>query len=93
VSHKTNTTAAARRGAFSEAGAQVVLHDTPGVVTQRSMHGPRHAARVKSAWTTAWQCDLLLFVVDAARQVRESQTDRWTGSHTPDPQAWLPNMD
>ena len=35
VSSKTNTTAAARLGAFTEGAAQVALYDTPGVVSTR----------------------------------------------------------
>ncbi len=35
VSSKTNTTAVPMLGAFTEGVAQVVLHDTPGVVDSR----------------------------------------------------------
>ena len=35
VSDKTNTTGAARLGAFTEGNSQVALYDTPGVVHTR----------------------------------------------------------
>jgi GTPase Era involved in 16S rRNA processing len=38
VSSKTNTTAAARLGAFTEGAVQVALFDTPGVVSTRCEH-------------------------------------------------------
>ena len=40
VSSKTNTTAVARLGAFTEGAAQVALYDTPGVVSTRCAHAP-----------------------------------------------------
>ena len=69
VSPKTNTTTAARLGAFRREHTQVVLYDTPGVVGPASLHGARHEQRVRSAWGTAAGTDLLLFLVDAQRQV------------------------
>ncbi|GAB4814249.1 hypothetical protein N2152v2_001295 [Parachlorella kessleri] len=69
VSAKTNTTAYSRLGAFTEGAAQVVLYDTPGVVGSQHYKNPRHERRVKSAWTVAGDCDLLLFILDAHRQL------------------------
>lgn len=69
VSHKTNTTVLPTLGAFTEGYTQVVLYDTPGVVGSKHYKNPRHAQRVQSAWTTAADCDLLLFVLDAHRQM------------------------
>lgn len=69
VSSKTNTTDAARLGAFTEGPSQVALYDTPGVVSTRFFRGNQHAKRVRSAWGTAADCELLLFIVDAHRQV------------------------
>ena len=54
----------------SQSTAQVVLQDTPGVVGQQSLHGARHELRVRSAWSAAADADLLVFLVDANRQVR-----------------------
>lgn len=87
VSHKTNTTLDTMVGAFTQGITQVVLFDTPGVVTKRSdiagniqehrisfvahRHyiNHKHSRRVRSAWGIASQSDILVFVVDAARQV------------------------
>ncbi|EIE23555.1 GTP-binding protein Era [Coccomyxa subellipsoidea C-169] len=71
VSSKTNTTDATRLGAFTEGPAQVALYDTPGVVTTRFLRGNQHAKRVRSAWGTASDCEMLLFIVDAHRQITE----------------------
>ncbi|BDA47463.1 probable GTPase Era at C-terminar half [Coccomyxa sp. Obi] len=71
VSSKTNTTDAARLGAFTEGTSQVALYDTPGVVSTRFFRGNQHAKRVRSAWGTAADCELLLFIVDAHRQITE----------------------
>ena len=49
-------------------GAQVLL-DTPGVVDGRNLRGRRHRARVASAWAAAARCDVLVFLVDAQRQL------------------------
>ena len=35
----------------------------------RNLRGARHAERVQSAWKTAAGCDVVLFVVDARRQL------------------------
>lgn len=38
--------------------------------SRRHYKNPKHERRVKSAWSVAADCDLLLFIVDAHRQVR-----------------------
>lgn len=43
----------------------------------RHYKNPRHERRVKSAWAVAADCDLLLFLVDAHRQVRLSRDGGW----------------
>ncbi|KAK9823289.1 hypothetical protein WJX72_001635 [[Myrmecia] bisecta] len=69
VSSKTNTTFVPTLGAFTEGPTQVVLYDTPGVVGKRQIRGLDHEQRVRSAWGTAADCDELLFIIDAHRQV------------------------
>lgn len=69
VSSKTNTTDSTRLGAFTDGPSQVALYDTPGVVSTRFFRGNQHAKRVRSAWGTASDCEMLLFIVDAHRQV------------------------
>lgn len=71
VSSKTNTTADSRLGAFTVGASQVVLLDTPGVVGPEHYHNAKHETRVKSAWKMAKNCGLLLFIVDAARQLQK----------------------
>ena len=46
-----------------------MLLDTPGVVDGRNLRGRRHRARVASAWAAAARCDVLVFLVDAQRQL------------------------
>ncbi|KAI3438239.1 hypothetical protein D9Q98_000676 [Chlorella vulgaris] len=70
VSPKTNTTEQSRLGAFTVDAAQVVLYDTPGVVGKEHYMNPTHQQRVRSAWTLAADCELLLFLVDAARELQ-----------------------
>jgi GTPase Era involved in 16S rRNA processing len=53
----------------------VVLHDTPGVVAPSSLRGTRHEHRVRSAWNTAAEADLLVFLIDAHRQVGSAAAD------------------
>jgi len=68
VSRKTNTTRGEALGALTEGDTQLLLYDTPGVVGPASWRGSAHAQRVASAWRTAADADVVLFVVDAARQ-------------------------
>ena len=69
MSAKTNTTVHSRLGAFTQGSSQVVLFDTPGVVASRHYKSPQHQARVQSAWRVAQDTDVLLFLVDAHRQL------------------------
>lgn len=69
VSDKTNTTTRSRLGAFTAGATQVVMFDTPGIVAPGQNLSPRHLRRVESAWKTASECDVLLFVIDAQRQL------------------------
>ena len=55
-------------GCATLGATQLLLHDTPGVVCPESWRGTAHASRVASAWRVAATADVLLFVVDAARQ-------------------------
>ncbi|KAL4452389.1 hypothetical protein ABPG75_008051 [Micractinium tetrahymenae] len=72
VSPKTNTTEQLRLGAFTSGVAQVVLYDTPGVVGKEHYKNPAHQRRVRGAWSAAGDCDLLLFLVDAARELQRA---------------------
>jgi hypothetical protein len=47
---------------------QVALYDTPGVTS--AVRNREHGARVQGAWQVAQHCGVVLFMVDAARQVR-----------------------
>ena len=69
VSSKRNTTVEVHLGAFTQGRTQVVLFDTPGIVQPKDLKYQGQEARVKSAWQTAADCDLLLLLVDAERQV------------------------
>lgn len=69
VSDKTNTTIRSRLGAFTAGATQVVLFDTPGIISPGSSMGLQQLKRVESAWKTASQCDVLLFVLDSHRQL------------------------
>lgn len=69
VSPKTNTTAQSRLGAFTVDNSQVVLYDYPGIVDPAYYQSVDHKTRVQSAWLEAADCDLLIFIVDAARQL------------------------
>lgn len=68
VSPKTNTTNVPMLGAWTEGEKQIVLFDTPGVVSPRQYRNAAQATRVSSAWGTASDCDILLFIVDVHRQ-------------------------
>ncbi|KDD76121.1 SOUL heme-binding protein [Helicosporidium sp. ATCC 50920] len=82
VSQKTNTTTVCQLGAFTENDAQVILYDTPGVVGRECVYmknvyayslehymNPKHRQSVESAWITAGDCDLMLYILDAERQL------------------------
>ncbi|DBA83023.1 TPA: hypothetical protein ACH3X1_006799 [Trebouxia sp. C0004] len=68
VSPKTNTTNVPMLGAWTEGTKQIVLFDTPGVVSPKQYRNAAQATRVSSAWGTASDCDILLFIVDVHRQ-------------------------
>jgi len=68
VSRKTNTTRLETLGALTCGDTQILLVDTPGVVTPESMHGDAHGSRVVGAWRAAASADVILFLVDAHRQ-------------------------
>ncbi len=70
MSAKTNTTVRSALGALTVGPAQVVLFDTPGVVASANYKTPVHERRVQSAWRVARDADLLLFLVDAQRQLQ-----------------------
>jgi GTP-binding protein Era len=68
VSRKTNTTRLETLGALTAGDTQILLVDTPGVVTPESMHGDAHGSRVVGAWRAAASADVIMFLVDAHRQ-------------------------
>ena len=70
VSAKTNTTRVETLGAVTKGVTQVVLLDLPGVVGPEHYRNPTHGTKVAGAWAAASDCDLLLFIVDAHRQVK-----------------------
>ena len=70
VSPKTNTTRVETLGQVTRGDAQVVLLDLPGIVGEEHHRNPRHGAKVAGAWAAAAQCDVVLFIVDAFRQVK-----------------------
>jgi GTP-binding protein Era len=57
-------------GQVTRGDAQVVLLDLPGIVGEEHHRNPRHGAKVAGAWAAAAQCDVVLFIVDAFRQVK-----------------------
>jgi small GTP-binding protein len=67
VSTKRNTTLEPRLGAFTSGHTQVVLYDTPGLVTRPEATNPLE--RLRSAWHVAASADLILYIVDADKQV------------------------
>lgn len=70
VSAKTNTTRVETLGAVTRGDAQLVLLDLPGIVGPEHYRNPTHATKVSGAWAAAADCDYLLFIVDAHRQVQ-----------------------
>ena len=59
-----------RRGVVFLPSQYVILLLPALPVSRRHYKNPKHERRVKSAWSVAADCDLLLFIVDAHRQVR-----------------------
>jgi GTPase Era involved in 16S rRNA processing len=74
VSTKRNTTLEPRLGAFTSGQTQVVLYDTPGLVTRPEATNPLE--RLRSAWHVAASADVILYIVDADKQVAGHA---WTG--------------
>lgn len=68
VSEKRNTTISAHLGVFTAASTQILLYDTPGIVQREDLKYTGQANRVRGAWATAEECDVLLLMVDACRQ-------------------------
>jgi GTP-binding protein Era len=55
---------------YTKGDAQLVLLDLPGIVGPEHYRNPTHATKVGGAWASAVDCDYLLFIVDAHRQVK-----------------------
>lgn len=53
----------------------MVLYDTPGIVRPSEAKYQGQGDRVRDAWRTAADCDMLLLVVDAAQLVNDAQLD------------------
>jgi GTP-binding protein Era len=66
VSAKAQTTRARLMGIAIQAGAQIVLVDTPGIFEPRRR---LDRAMVAAAWTGAEDADLVLFVIDSSKGV------------------------
>ncbi|ABO99288.1 predicted protein, partial [Ostreococcus lucimarinus CCE9901] len=69
VSRKTNTTRTRALGVRTVGDAQVVFVDAPGIVGREHYRNAAHARKVEDATALASECDALVFVVDAARQL------------------------
>eukprot|EP00210_Caulerpa_lentillifera_P001942 g1864.t2 len=90
VSSKQNTTVTSHLGAFEVHQTQVVLYDLPGIVRRKDARFKGQLARVQSAWTTATDCDVITFIVDAASIVnrtlrggaRGKASNKWDGEVT-----------
>jgi GTP-binding protein Era len=67
VSPKAQTTRARLMGIAIEAGAQILLVDTPGIFEPRRR---LDRAMVAAAWSGAGDADLILLVIDASERVR-----------------------
>jgi GTPase len=69
VSRKTNTTRTHTMGVKTIGDKQVVFVDAPGIVGSEHYRNAAHKRKVESAFGVASECDVLLFVVDAARHL------------------------
>eukprot|EP01024_Parvocaulis_polyphysoides_P021353 TRINITY_DN20107_c0_g1_i1.p1 TRINITY_DN20107_c0_g1~~TRINITY_DN20107_c0_g1_i1.p1 ORF type:complete len:472 (-),score=62.78 TRINITY_DN20107_c0_g1_i1:70-1485(-) len=69
VSRKRNTTQSTTMGAFMEGKAQIVLYDTPGITPHFEIRTHKRMKRMPTGWTTASTSDMILFVVNAHREV------------------------
>lgn len=69
VSPKTNTTRIETLATIAKRETQVILVDLPGVVGREHYRNGVHEKKVSSAWSAAADCDALVFIVDAHRQL------------------------
>ncbi|MCF3936336.1 GTPase Era [Acuticoccus sp. M5D2P5] len=69
VTHKVQTTRAVVRGILLEGEAQIVLVDTPGIFAPRRR---LDRAMVKTAWSHAYDADLVCLLIDARRGLDEA---------------------
>jgi len=68
VTHKVQTTRARLRGIFVQENTQIILVDTPGIFWPKRR---LDRAMVDTAWNTALDADLILFLVDAKKGLDE----------------------
>ncbi len=69
VTHKVQTTRAIMRGIVLEDDAQIVLVDTPGIFAPRRR---LDRAMVRTAWSHAYDADLVCLLIDARRGLDEA---------------------
>ncbi len=69
VSHKVQTTRMRVRGIFIEGDSQIVLVDTPGIFQPKRR---LDKAMVEAAWNGAAEADVLVMIVDAARDMDDA---------------------
>jgi len=72
VSPKVQTTRTRVLGIVNRGAAQIVLIDTPGIFAPKRR---LDRAMVAAAWSGAADADLAVLIVDAARKVRDADTD------------------
>ncbi|MEM7216482.1 MAG: GTPase Era [Pseudomonadota bacterium] len=68
VTHKVQTTRAVMRGIAVHEGCQIVFVDTPGIFTPRRR---LDEAMVSTAWGSARDADISVFLIDAERGITE----------------------
>lgn len=74
VSRKTNTTRTHTMGVKTIGEKQIVFVDAPGIVGAEHYRNGTHRRKVESAFEVASECDVLLFVVDAARYLERKDS-------------------
>eukprot|EP00897_Mesotaenium_endlicherianum_P007276 jgi/Mesen1/6577/ME000336S05800 len=79
VSRKTNTTRIETLGVRTRGATQLLFYDTPGLTHEIAARPLKRETRrsVSRAWHVAEECEALLVLVDAERQIRQ-----------PDPRVW-----